>query len=115
VALVSLNGAIAQSMSDSQIISFIQKEQKKGTSQAQIVTKLMQKGISVSRLQKLRRTYQDMGKSSMGSSRSSEVTEDSNRSRSANNVSQRGGKVGNESSLGLNESYGGTSSRLNDG
>lgn len=115
VALVSLNGAIAQSMSDSQIISFIQKEQKKGTSQAQIVTKLMQKGVSVSRLQKLRRTYQDMGKSSMGSSRSSEVTEDSNRSRSANNVSQRGGKVGNESSLGLKESYGGTSSRLNDG
>ena len=29
VTLISFNGAIAQSMSDSQIISFIQKEQKK--------------------------------------------------------------------------------------
>ena len=66
VTLISFNGAIAQSMSDSQIISFIQKEQKKGTSQSQIVTKLMQKGVSVTRLQKLRRTYQGMGKSSMG-------------------------------------------------
>lgn len=114
VALISFNGAIAQSMSDSQIISFIQKEQKKGTSQAQIVTKLMQKGVSVTRLQKLRRTYQGMDKSSMGTARSSEVTEDSNRSRSAN-ASQRAGVGGNESSMGLSESYGGTSSRLSDG
>lgn len=115
VTLISFNGAIAQSMSDSQIISFIQKEQKKGTSQAQIVTKLMQKGVSVSRLQKLRRTYQNMGKSSMAPTRSSEVAEDSDRSRNANASSQRGGVVGNENSMGLNEPYGGTSSRISEG
>ena len=115
VTLISFNGAIAQSMSDSQIISFIQKEQKKGTSQAQIVTKLMQKGVSVTRLQKLRRTYQNMGKSSMAPTRSSEVAEDSDRSRNANASSQRGGVVGNENSMGLNEPYGGTSSRISEG
>ena len=115
VTLISFNGAIAQSMSDSQIISFIQKEQKKGTSQAQIVTKLMQKGVSVTRLQKLRRTYQNMGKSSMAPTRSSEVAEDSDRSRNANTSSQRGGVVGNENSMGLNEPYGGTSSRISEG
>ena len=115
VTLISFNGAIAQSMSDSQIISFIQKEQKKGTSQSQIVTKLMQKGVSVSRLQKLRRTYQGMGKSSMGGARSSEVTEDSNRSRSANTTTQRGGQYNdNENSMGLSESYGKPTNRMTD-
>lgn len=115
VTLISFNGAIAQSMSDSQIISFIQKEQKKGTSQSQIVTKLMQKGVSVTRLQKLRRTYQGMGKSSMGGARSSEVTEDSNRSRSANTTTQRGGQYNdNENSMGLSESYGKPTNRMTD-
>lgn len=67
MALISFGSAIAQSMSDSQIIAFIQKEQKKGTSQAQIVTKLMQRGVTVTRLQKLRRQYDKVQGGSMGS------------------------------------------------
>ena len=65
--LVTTIGAVAQSMSDSQIISFIQKEQKSGTSQAQIVTKLMQKGVSVQKLQQLRKKYGAMQKAAITS------------------------------------------------
>lgn len=53
---------VAQStMTDAQIIEFIQKEQDAGSSQAQIVTKLMKKGVDVNRLREVRRKYEKMG------------------------------------------------------
>lgn len=62
MALLMPTFVLAQSsMSDAQIIEFVQKEQKAGTSQAQIVTKLMQKGVSVSRLREVRNKYEKMG------------------------------------------------------
>lgn len=87
-------GALAQSMSDSQIIQFIQKEQKAGTSQSQIVTKLMQKGVSVQKLQQIRKKYQNLQKSGSGSSAmgKSNDGESSDRLRTANGTSMRGGK-----------------------
>ena len=40
---------VAQSgMTDDQVIRMIQREQKAGSSQAQIVTKLMQSGVDIS-------------------------------------------------------------------
>lgn len=92
ISIFTMTEVMAQSMSDSQIISFIQKEQKAGTSQSQIVTKLMQKGVSVKKLQELRKKYQDLqkgGSSSMGHSQSSDG---SSRMRSQNGTSLRGGK-----------------------
>lgn len=98
---------MAQSMSDSQIVEFVQKEQSKGTSQAQIVTKLMQKGVSVTKLQQLRKKYGSMKNSSMGGS--VDATESSNRSRVNNGTSQRGGGkrdvTENEMSLGNDKGY----------
>ena len=87
----------AQSMSDAKIIEFVQKEQSKGTSQAQIVTKLMQKGVSVQKLQQLRKKYSSMKKGSMGSSGSS-TSSDGTRTRSANGTSQRGNSNGGNGS-----------------
>jgi len=60
VALISMGAvcAYSQSMSDDQIISFVQKEQAKGTSQQGIVTKLMQKGVTAEQLRKLRKKYE---------------------------------------------------------
>ena len=48
----------AQSMTDSQVINFIQKEQEKGTSQQQIVVNLMKRGVTTAQLQRIRRKYQ---------------------------------------------------------
>ena len=48
---------LAQGMSDSQVISFIKSETKAGTSQAQIVTKLMQRGVKIEQIRRLRNQY----------------------------------------------------------
>lgn len=44
-------------MSDQQVIKFIQQEVQAGTSQAQIVTKLMQKGVKIEQIRRLRQQY----------------------------------------------------------
>lgn len=44
-------------MSDQQVMKFIASEVKAGTSQAQIVTKLMQKGVKIDQIRRLRNQY----------------------------------------------------------
>ena len=44
-------------MSDQQVIQFAQAEYKAGTSQAQIVTKLVQKGVTMDQIRRLRNQY----------------------------------------------------------
>ena len=50
-------GVFAQGMSDQQVLAFIASEAKAGTSQAQIVTKLMQKGVRIDQIRRLRNEY----------------------------------------------------------
>ena len=50
-------GVQAQSMSDSQVMEFILKEHKRGTSQATIVTKLMQRGVNITQIRRVRDNY----------------------------------------------------------
>lgn len=49
--------AFAQGMSDQQILEFISTETKAGTSRKQIVTKLMQKGVKIGQIRRLRAQY----------------------------------------------------------
>jgi len=56
VAMVSL-GAFAQGMSDSEVASFIAREATAGSSQAQIVTKLIQKGVQIEQIRRVRNQY----------------------------------------------------------
>ena len=67
--LVSVLTAGAQSMSDLEVLEFVQKEQKAGTPQQQIFIKLMQRGVDAKQIQRLRKLYESSGGS--GSSRSS--------------------------------------------
>ena len=48
---------MAQGMSDRQVLQFIASEAKAGTSQTQIVTKLMQKGVNIDQIRRLRNQY----------------------------------------------------------
>ncbi len=82
-------GVVAQTtMTDAQIIAFIQKEQAAGTSQQQISIKLIQKGVSVQRLQELRKKYEQLGgNSAMGAT---DLTPGQDRTRGKNNVNSRG-------------------------
>ncbi len=52
-------GAFAQStMSDSQIMEFIIRENEKGTSREEIMTRLVERGVTVDRVRKIRRNYE---------------------------------------------------------
>ena len=50
-------GAFSQGMTDQQVIGFIARETQAGTSQSQIVTKLMQRGVQIEQIRRLRRQY----------------------------------------------------------
>ena len=51
--------ANAQStMTDEQVLQYVIKEHDAGTSQAQIVTKLMQKGVDISQIRRIRQKYE---------------------------------------------------------
>lgn len=83
--------ADAQSMSDTQVLEFIQKETKAGTNQSQIAIKLMQRGVDVKQIQRIRQMYEkQMGmstsssRSSMYSSSSSNTTSSDTRLRESN-------------------------------
>ena len=57
VMLLSVQMAVAQSMSDQQVMEFIAAETKAGTSQSQIATKLMQRGVKIDQIRRLREQY----------------------------------------------------------
>lgn len=67
-------------MSDTQVMQYVQRESKNGASQSQIATKLMQKGVTMQQLQRVRSQYEKMtGTSAVRSSGSTtdQLTADS--------------------------------------
>lgn len=57
-ALLLPLSAFGQSMSDDQVMNFVVKEYKAGTSRAQIVTKLMQRGVDISQIRRVQKKYE---------------------------------------------------------
>ena len=62
VMLSALSIYAQSGMTDTQVMEFIVKEHNKGTSQTQIVTKLMQNGVDISQIRRVRDTYEKMKK-----------------------------------------------------
>ena len=61
--LLSAGSVMAQSgMTDDQVMSFVAKEHSAGTSNSQIVTKLMQRGVDISQIRRVREKYEKMQK-----------------------------------------------------
>ncbi len=61
--MLSLGSVNAQSsMTDDQIIKFVMKEQKAGSSQQEIVTKLMQKGVTIDQIRRVRQKAERLQK-----------------------------------------------------
>lgn len=54
--------AAQSSMTDEQILQFVMKENAAGTSQAQIVTKLMQKGVNIEQIRRVKDKYERQAK-----------------------------------------------------
>lgn len=78
--------ATAQSsMTDEQILKFVMKENAEGTSQAQIVTKLMQKGVSIEQIRRVKDKYERQAKNKgLGTVSSKDTEEDNGRQRKNN-------------------------------
>lgn len=58
IMLCSLDGMAQSFMTDSQVIDFVIEQQQKGVSQSQIVTKLVQKGVDISQIRRVRKSYE---------------------------------------------------------
>lgn len=58
LALFAVSAAAQSSMTDSQVIDFVMKEHNNGTSNSQIVTKLMQKGVSIDQIRRIKKKYE---------------------------------------------------------
>lgn len=48
----------AQSMTDEQVIQYVQREQEKGTTQQKIVAQLLQRGVTTDQLRRIRKKYE---------------------------------------------------------
>ncbi len=79
-------GAMAQSsMTDNQVMEFIIKEHSRGTSQSQIVTKLMQSGVDISQIRRVRKMYDQAGNNSTQADATSRNGTQTSRQRRTNN------------------------------
>ena len=59
LAIVSMSASFAQStMTDDQVVQFVIKEHEAGRTQSQIVTKLIQKGVDINQIRRVRKKYQ---------------------------------------------------------
>ncbi len=63
----TLTVSAQSSMTDTQVMEYVMKEQAAGTSQSQIVTKLMQKGVTIDQIRRIKSKYQrEQGNTSLG-------------------------------------------------
>ena len=83
--LFPLSISAQSSMTDEQVISFILKENEAGTSQQQIVTKLVQRGVDINQIRRVKNKYQrQINQSGLGVAADKAVTEAENRMRKNN-------------------------------
>lgn len=91
--------SIHAQMSDQQIIEFIAREQKAGSNQSQIVTKLMQKGVKINQIRRLRNQHsKQLNKAGKSAQADAAVNEMSSRMRQNQNSKQS--KQNQETSTG---------------
>ena len=95
-------GMLAQSMSDSQVMELIKRETSAGSSRSQIVTKLVQRGVKIDQIRRVRAQYEKQQRT-RGLSGPADQTEDTgSRMRSSNSdISEEitSGKSGTSSEL----------------
>ena len=84
--LTCLTVSVQAQMSDTQVMQQLQREMKSGASQSQIATRLMQKGVTMQQLQRVRSQYETLngGKSSRSSGGNTDVLVEDSRMRDNN-------------------------------
>ena len=110
VMMISGATANAQSMSDEQVMQYVVTEYNKGTSQSQIVTKLMQKGGDINQIRRVRQKYERQAKNGglgIKDITGEETSGNRLRSNNAKDKNQSGGQMQTqkELSIGDNQKY----------
>lgn len=107
IMLFFLDGMAQSFMTDSQVIDFVIEQQQKGASQSQIVTKLMQKGVDISQIRRVRKSYERLkngtGLGTESGDGTSSVT--SNRMRTANGDTKKATAKYRVKGDNLNDAY----------
>lgn len=94
----------AQSMSDEQVMQFVVTEYNKGTSQSQIVTKLMQKGVDINQIRRVRQKYERQAKNGglgIKDITGEEASDNRLRTNNAKDKKQSGGQMQTKKELSL--------------
>lgn len=96
-------GVLAQSMSDSQVRELIEREVNAGSSRSQIVTKLVQRGVKIDQIRRVRAQYDNQIRSRGLGAAADEAVEEVNSRMRTNNSDITGeittGKAGSSSEL----------------
>ena len=96
----------AQSMSDEQVMQYVVTEYNKGTSQSQIVTKLMQKGVDINQIRRVRQKYERQAKNGglgIKDITGEEASDNRLRTNNAKDKKQSGGQMQTQKELSLDE------------
>ena len=103
--MTSSSAVMAQStMTDQQLVEFILTEKEKGTSQQEIITKLIQRGVDMQQIQRVKRKYErQIQQSGLGSVADEAVNNAENRMRK-NNGQERKDASGTSYRVGSNKS-----------
>ena len=87
------------SMTDDQIMQFVVKEHNAGTSQAQIVTKLMQRGVNITQIRRVRDKYErQIQNKGMGVVADQAVEKANSRMRTANGEKKKAAQAKSQTS-----------------
>ena len=82
-SMIFTNVMAQSSMTDSQVAEFVQKEAAKGTPQSQIVTRLMQNGVDISQIRRVKKMYERQ-KQNLGLGSTDQTTQPTSRLRTDN-------------------------------
>ena len=98
-AAFSYTAIQAQSMTDEQVMRFVMKEREAGTSQSQIVTKLMQNGVNIQQIRRIRDKYnRQIQKSGLGMAADKAVDDASKRMRENNGEEKKNSVIYSDAS-----------------
>lgn len=90
----SLNTMAQGGMSDKQVMQFVMKENERGTSRSEIVTKLMERGVSIDQIRRLRDKYEKQQKGSVVGARNITGVESKDSRLRSNNGDEKEGLKG---------------------
>ena len=102
---IGIANVSAQSMTDEQVMQYVVAEYQKGTSQSQIVTKLMQKGVDINQIRRVRQKYERQAQNGgLGiKDITGEQTSDNRlRTNNGNDNNQTGGQMQTQKEVSLN-------------